>query len=294
MAKNLVKKGYTVYGFDVNKESVRQLSADGVLSSDNTSATLKDSEFVITMLPNTEIVSKHFRSHLASLDKAALSIDCSTIDPIGSRELSLEAEKHGLTFIDAPVSGGVVGAQNATLAFMVGAPSEAVFEVLPAELREPKRSWPRWARTYSTAKGTAEARSRRPATTWRWRSKWCRWPRPLRSAASSASTRRCSPRSWSRLRRGRVSSRRCWSIDTYSPLPGHLKGVPAERDYERGFNIELQLKDLGIALNSAKKSGAKVELGEHAAAIFSELCKKHPKKDIGYVYQTLLQHGAEK
>lgn len=84
-----------------------------------------------------------------------------------------------------------------------------------------------------------------------------------------------------------TASSRCWSIDTYSPLPGHLKGVPAERDYERGFNIELQLKDLGIAMNSAKKSGATVALGDHATKIFSEINKTHPKKDIGYVYQVL-------
>lgn len=81
------------------------------------------------MLPNTEIVTKHYRGLFSHISKDALSLDCSTIDPTGSKELSQEAEKHGLMFVDSPVSGGVTGAQNATLAFMVGAPNEAVFEV---------------------------------------------------------------------------------------------------------------------------------------------------------------------
>ena len=62
------------------------------------------------MLPNTEIVGKLIRGHFKSISKDALCIDCSTIDPLGSKEISQDAEKKGLTFVDAPVSGGVVGA----------------------------------------------------------------------------------------------------------------------------------------------------------------------------------------
>lgn len=101
----------------------------GLLKSDNTNQTVKDSEFVITMLPNTEIVTKHYTGLFDHISKEALCLDSSTIDPIGSKELSLAAEKRGLSFVDAPVSGGVLGATNATLAFMVGAPNEAIFAV---------------------------------------------------------------------------------------------------------------------------------------------------------------------
>lgn len=92
-------------------------------------ATVKDSAFIVTMLPNTDIVGKVYRGLFDHISKDALSMDCSTIDPLKSAELSEEAEKRGLTLIDAPVSGGVGGAQAATLAFMVGAPNEQVFEV---------------------------------------------------------------------------------------------------------------------------------------------------------------------
>lgn len=80
------------------------------------------------MLPNTAIVTKLYKDLYANISKSSLALDCSTIDPIESRNLSLEAQTKGLTIVDAPVSGGVVGAQNATLAFMVGAPNVAVFD----------------------------------------------------------------------------------------------------------------------------------------------------------------------
>lgn len=85
-----------------------------------------------------------------------------------------------------------------------------------------------------------------------------------------------------------TASSRCWSLDTYSPLPGHLPNVPSSRDYEKGFNVELQLKDLGIAMQSAKSAGAKVEMGELATQIFANISKTHPKKDIGYIYKHLV------
>lgn len=91
-------------------------------------ATVKDSAYIVSMLPNTEIVTKVYRGLFDHISKTAISLDCSTIDPLGSRDLSLEAEKKGLLLLDAPVSGGAGGAQNATLSFMVGAPTESAFE----------------------------------------------------------------------------------------------------------------------------------------------------------------------
>lgn len=128
MAKNVAKQGYKVYGFDLNKDVVKKLSNEGLHASDNVSATVKDSEFVITMLPNTAIVQKQYRDLWGDISKDSLCIDCSTIDPLGSKAISEEAEQKGLCLVDAPVSGGVTGAEKATLAFMVGAPNEKVFE----------------------------------------------------------------------------------------------------------------------------------------------------------------------
>lgn len=91
-----------------------------------------------------------------------------------------------------------------------------------------------------------------------------------------------------------TASSRCWSIDTYSPLPGHLPNVPAARGFEKGFNIELQLKDLGIAMQSAKNCGAKVELGQKATQIYEIINKTNPKKDIGFIYKHLVDTNSGK
>lgn len=280
MASNLAKKGYKVYGFDVNKDAVKQYASSGVLASDNTNATVKDSEFVITMLPNTEIVQKHYRGLFGVIDKKALSIDCSTIDPIGSRDLSVEAEKKGLTFIDAPVSGGVVGAQNATLAFMVGSPSEQVFERAKTVLSCMGKNIFN-CKAYGGGQVAKTCNNMALAI-------------QMISVAEALSLCKklgLDPQVMANIMV--TASSRCWSIDTYSPLPGHLQNVPSSRDYDKGFNIELQLKDLGIAMNAAKKAGAKVELGEHATKIYSELNKTAPKKDIGYIYKTLIENQSK-
>lgn len=92
---------------------------------------ISKSDFVVTMLPNTQIVKKLMLEDgvFDNVKKDAFIIDSSTISPGGAQELHSLAKKRGITFVDAPVSGGVVGADNATLAFMVGAENEAIFEV---------------------------------------------------------------------------------------------------------------------------------------------------------------------
>jgi 3-hydroxyisobutyrate dehydrogenase len=66
----------------------------------------------------------------------------------------------------------------------------------------------------------------------------------------------------------KVSSSRCWSIDTYNPVPGVMENVPASRDYERGFGCELMLKDIKLALEAAKEVNCKTELGDKSKQIY--------------------------
>ena len=215
------------------------------------------------------------------MSKNALGLDCSTIDPIESRNLSLEAQKLGLTILDAPVSGGVVGAQNATLAFMVGAPSDAVFERAKTVLSS-------MGKNIFDCKGFGGGQVAKTCNNMALAIQMV----SVSEALSLASKLGLDPQIMAKIMV--TASSRCWSIDTYSPLPGHLPNVPSSREYERGFNIELQLKDLGIAMNSAKKAGAKVELGEHATKIYTDLNKSYPKKDIGYIYKILEEYNKKK
>jgi 3-hydroxyisobutyrate dehydrogenase len=129
MAKNLLTnpniggKGVPVVVFDLNKEVVGKLVAQGAKSANTVKELAKQCSTIITMLPATA----HVRGTLtgpngvfANTAKGCLIIDSSTIDPLASRDLHKEAQSHGHHMIDAPVSGGVTGAAAGTLTFMVG------------------------------------------------------------------------------------------------------------------------------------------------------------------------------
>ena len=89
------------------------------------------SDFVLTMLPNSQIVNSVLVQGgvLDALKDGAMAIDSSTIDPSMAIEIAQYAQQNGKAFVDAPVSGGVTGADNGTLTFMVGADNAEVFQV---------------------------------------------------------------------------------------------------------------------------------------------------------------------
>lgn len=84
---------------------------------------------------------------------------------------------------------------------------------------------------------------------------------------------------------------RCWSVDTYNPVPGYLGGLPADRDYNNGFGVDLVIKDLTISTNAAKEVGANVEAGLMAKRRMEELSALgFGLKDFGMLYQHLLDN----
>jgi 3-hydroxyisobutyrate dehydrogenase len=89
----------------------------------------------------------------------------------------------------------------------------------------------------------------------------------------------------------KVSSSRCWSIDTYNPVPGVMENVPASRDYERGFGCELMLKDIKLALEAAKEVNCKTELGDKSKQIYEKLVAEgYSRKDFGVVYDLIVKN----
>lgn len=85
----------------------------------------KASEFVLTMLPNNDIVTKTYEQMIKDgVNSNTMFVDSSTVDPNVSKYVQKIVKGAGASFVDAPVSGGVMGAQNATLTFMVGGTEE--------------------------------------------------------------------------------------------------------------------------------------------------------------------------
>ncbi|WP_292312745.1 NAD(P)-dependent oxidoreductase, partial [Marivivens sp.] len=114
MAANLVNAGHDVVGCDpIAKPDfmpVAATNADAVRGAD----------VVITMLPNGAILQAVAAEIHPAMEKGAVHLDCSTVDVESARKVAQSAADHGLTALDAPVSGGVGGATNGTLTFMVG------------------------------------------------------------------------------------------------------------------------------------------------------------------------------
>jgi len=127
MAENLVTKGHPVLAFDVTAEAVSDIVGKGAQGASGPAQVAAGSERVVTMLPNNAIVEAVYKEVLDNATSGSLLIDCSTVDPALSKQLSQEAQAKGCQFVDAPVSGGINAASAGTLTFMVGAESEETF-----------------------------------------------------------------------------------------------------------------------------------------------------------------------
>src|SRR6202158_5373547 len=127
MAANLVKAGHKVIAFDLVEASRNQAKADGAAIADSAASSARGAEVVITMLPAGKHVLSVWNEVVPSMAKGALIVDCSTIDVESAKQAHALAAKHGVSSVDAPVSGGTGGAKAATLTFMCGS-AEKAFE----------------------------------------------------------------------------------------------------------------------------------------------------------------------
>ena len=130
MAKNLVRKGYSLIVFDIKQEPVAELVEMGAKSGCSPADVASKSDIVITMLPNSPHVVSVISGKdgvLEGLAAGKLIIDMSSISPVISRKMGALAAEKGIEFLDAPVSGGEPKAIDGTMSIMVGGKAE-VFE----------------------------------------------------------------------------------------------------------------------------------------------------------------------
>ncbi len=123
MSINLLRAGYEVYGFDTNTKAMEQFIAEGGMGVITAQELVKQSDVIMTSLPTPQIVEHVFTSEEGILQNAkqgSLLIDFSTVNPELNDVLHKKAQSLGLRYLGAPVSGGVIGAINATLTIMVG------------------------------------------------------------------------------------------------------------------------------------------------------------------------------
>lgn len=123
MSINLLRAGYEVYGFDTNAQAMEQFIAEGGVGLTTAKAVAEQSEVIMTSLPTPQVVEHVYTSQEGILQNAkqgSLLIDFSTVNPELNNTLHQKAQSLGLRYLGAPVSGGVIGAVNATLTIMIG------------------------------------------------------------------------------------------------------------------------------------------------------------------------------
>jgi 3-hydroxyisobutyrate dehydrogenase len=254
MARNLVKAGHAVAGFDLVPEAVARLAEAGGTAAASAAEAARGAEFVITMLP----AGRHVRDAwlgaggmAAAADPGAVLIDCSTIDVATAREVAAGAQK---PFLDAPVSGGVMGAEAGTLTFMVGGPEEGFAAAQPILSA--------MGRTVVHCGGAGAGQA----------AKLCN---NMILAATMAVTceafvlaEKLGLSHQALFDVASRSSGQSWSLTTYCPVPGPVPGSPANRDYHPGFSAALMLKDLSLAAEAAEQTSAATPMGAQALALY--------------------------
>jgi len=257
MAANLVKAGHRVTGFDLVSKAVESLAAKGGTAAASAPVAAAESEIVITMLPAGPQVRSVYLGEdglLVHARKDALLIDCSTIDVETARAVAAAAAEAGFDMLDAPVSGGVAGAEAATLTFMVGG-QEAVFS----------RAQPILAAMGRTIVHAGPAGNGQAA-------KICNnmmlGVSMIAVCEAFSLAERLGLEAQILFDISAKSSGQCWALTSYCPVPGPVPASPANRDYAPGFTAAMMLKDLRLAQQAAGASAAPTPLGAAAANLY--------------------------
>jgi len=277
MAKNLLKAGHSVTVFDVNPDPCNLLQKEGAVVAKTASDAGRNASCVITMLPNTPHVTDTILGTSGLLSVVApgtVIIDSSTIDPNAVKQISKECAKRNVLMVDAPVSGGVVGAANGTLTFMIGAAeSSEEFTKISAFLQPMGKNF---VPCGGVGLGQVAKLSNNLALAIQMIG--------VSEALNLGIQMGMDPKVLSKI--FNTSTARSWSSEIYNPVPGVIAGVPSSRNYEGGFGTDLIAKDLSLALKVAESVKAPVPLGANAHQIYSLISHQgYGKKDFSFVYE---------
>jgi 3-hydroxyisobutyrate dehydrogenase len=257
MALHLANAGHRVYGYDINEHLVEELSVLGVLKEKSLTKLAKEKDIIITMLPNGNIVENVLKEILPHIKPKSLFLDCSTIDVDTAIHLNSILLSKDIKFLDAPVSGGTIGAENGTLTFMVGGSEENFNEISP--LLNLMGSKFVYCGNSGSGQATKLCNNMLLAITMIGVSETFNMAKKLNLELNTLFEVISS------------ATGSCWAINKYCPIPGVGPTSPADNNYLGGFSAKLMAKDLEIAMNAAKKSNSNVNFGEMAEQIFSKM-----------------------
>ena len=256
MAGNLVKAGHRVLGFDLVDSNIEKAVARKVEKASAAAEVAKDADCVITMLPaGKHVLDVWGGGLLAAAKPGTIFIDCSTIDVASARKAHEKAAKAGMLSLDAPVSGGVGGAEGATLTLMVGGTKDAFAKGQPILAGVGKKV------VHCGDPGAGQA------------AKICN---NMMLAITMIGT--CEAFNLAEklglshealFDVASTSSGQSWAVTTYCPVPGPVPTSPANNHYKPGFAAALMQKDLGLAQDAARSAGASTPMGAAASQLYN-------------------------
>ncbi|KGM48277.1 3-hydroxyisobutyrate dehydrogenase [Pseudooceanicola atlanticus] len=251
MAANLAKAGHEVTGFDTASVSV-----EGVSLAATAAEAAAGRDVVITMLPNGQILRAVAGDIVPAMDAETVFLDCSTVDVASARDVAEQAEKAGLLPLDAPVSGGVGGAQGGTLTFMVGGSEAAFTKAKPLfDIMGQKA-------VHCGPSGNGQA------------AKICNnmilGVTMIATCEAFALADKLGLDRQAMFDVVSTSSGYSWTMNAYCPAPGVGPQSPADNGYQPGFAADLMLKDLRLSQQAAEAADADTPMGAAAAALYAQ------------------------
>jgi 3-hydroxyisobutyrate dehydrogenase len=260
MATNLVKAGFDVIGFDLIEEAKKKAERNGIQIAEDAVSASENVDALISMLPASEQVESLYLGEdglLSKLDKTVLIIDCSTIAPDSAIKVANQAKDLGFSMVDAPVSGGVVGAQESTLTFIVGGAENNVERARP--LLEKMGS------NIFHAGNSGAGQVAKVCNNMLLAIHMCGTAEAIALGVNNG----LDASVLSEIMR--KSSGGNWSLEVYNPYPGVMDTAPASRNYEGGFLNKLMAKDLGLAKEASESTNSETPMGDLARKLYQDL-----------------------
>ncbi len=254
MARNLLKAGHEVLGFDLSPAALQAFAAAGGTVVSGGVAAAQGADFLVTMLP----AGKHVRDTYltqsglaASTAPGAVLIDSSTIDVATAREVAAAMPR---PMLDAPVSGGTMGAENGTLAFMVGGPKEAFDKAQPV--------FQAMGKTIVHCGGPGNGQVVKACNN------MMLAVTMIGTCEAFIMAEKLGVSAQTLFDVTSKATAQSWAITSYCPVPGPVPASPANRDYKPGFAAALMEKDLGLAQQAAADAGMEATMGAKALALY--------------------------
>ena len=261
MVRNLIKAGQSLKVYDLSEEAINFAVQAGATATKSVKEASSEVDFVVTMVPVGSNVKEIFLENgiLTAASPGTVMIDSSTIDVQSAQSVHEAAKSAGFNMIDAPVSGGVIGADAGTLTFMCGGDKESFEKAKPILQGMGKNI------VHAGASGSGQA------------AKACNNMLlgismiGISESFTLADRLGLDPKLLFDIMSSATGD--CWALRNHLPIAGIVETSAANRSFSPGFAVAMMAKDLRLAEAAAKSVDLQTDLGTLASKMYTEFEK---------------------